>query len=346
MPTGSSLSITYAPEAFIVLRTSACAQTAPNRPVLAPMTAVGLERRTFSGNGRDAQSIAFLSEPGSEALYSGVAISSASAPSTAAKNARTGSGGVFSRSSSKAGRVARPSHSTSSVPGGSSAAAARRSLRLWDPRRRLPEMPRIRTGLGLLDEGDVDRQRDVVGQRVAAGRQRHVPVEAELRAVDRRVELQVRAGVAERVLRRGLPGARGGDRLGDAADREVAADRGGRVVVERHVGRGEVDRRVVLDVEELGAEDVRAELLRSDDRDRLDLRGALELAVGERRGDLAERAAEHRDVLVLDGEAERRMNRIGVEGAGEGGGGAHGCVPPVGVSLPVTGGCSGYAPTL
>src|SRR3954471_19481860 len=155
------------------------------------MTAVGLERRTFSGNGRDAQSIAFLSEPGSEALYSGVAISNASAPSIASKNARTGAGGVFSRSSSNAGRPARPSHSTSSTPGGSSAPAARRSLRLWDPRRRLPEMPRIRIELGgLLDEGDVDRQRDVVGERVAAGRKRHVPVQAVGGAVDDRLELQ------------------------------------------------------------------------------------------------------------------------------------------------------------
>ena len=146
MPTGSSLSSTCAPEAFIVLRTSACAQTAPNRPVLAPTTAVGLWRRTFSGNGREAQSIAFLSAPGSEALYSGVAISIASAASTAAKKSRTGCGGVSSRSSSKAGSPARPSHSTSSTPGGSSAPAARSSLRLWDPRRRLPEMPRIRIG--------------------------------------------------------------------------------------------------------------------------------------------------------------------------------------------------------
>src|SRR3954452_10854628 len=227
MPTGSSDSSTSAPEAFIVLRTSACAHTAPKSPVLAPMTAVGLCRSTLSGNGREAQSIAFLSAPGSEALYSGVAISNPSAPSIAAKNSLTTSGGVSSRSSSKAGRPARPAHSTSSTPGGSSALAARMSLRLWDPRRRLPEMPRIRTGLGLLDEGDVDRQRDLVGQRVAAGRERHVPVQAERRAVDGRVELQVGARVAEGVRRRRLPGARGGDGLRHAADGEVTVDRRG-----------------------------------------------------------------------------------------------------------------------
>ena len=42
MPTGSSDSSTCAPLALSTLRTSACAQTAPNRPVLAPMTAAGL----------------------------------------------------------------------------------------------------------------------------------------------------------------------------------------------------------------------------------------------------------------------------------------------------------------
>ena len=108
MPTGSSASSTSAPEAFSVLRTSACAQTAPNRPVLAPITAHGFSRSTLSGNGREAQSIAFLSAPGSDALYSGVAISSASAPSIASRNSRTASGGESSRSSSKAGRLGEP----------------------------------------------------------------------------------------------------------------------------------------------------------------------------------------------------------------------------------------------
>jgi NAD(P)-dependent dehydrogenase (short-subunit alcohol dehydrogenase family) len=48
---------------------------------------------------------------------------------------------------SKAGMPARPSHSASSTPGGSRALAAWSSRRLWDPRRRLPEMPRIRMRL-------------------------------------------------------------------------------------------------------------------------------------------------------------------------------------------------------
>jgi hypothetical protein len=43
------------------LRSSACAQTAPNIPVLAPMTADGLLRMGAVAFGRDAQSIAFFS---------------------------------------------------------------------------------------------------------------------------------------------------------------------------------------------------------------------------------------------------------------------------------------------
>src|SRR5918997_7032331 len=194
MPTGSSASSTCAPEALSALRTSACAQTAPNRPVLAPMTAAGLPLSTLSGNGRDAQSSAFLSPPGTEALYSGVAISSASASSTSSRKSRTDAGGESSRSSSKIGRAPRPSHSTSSTPGGSASPAARSSLRLWEPRRTLPEMPRIRMGLVLRDERQLDGQGDLVGERVAAGRQRRVPVHVELGAVDLRLEVEVAPG--------------------------------------------------------------------------------------------------------------------------------------------------------
>ena len=69
------------------LRTSACAHTAPNRPVLAPMTAAGLPRRTVSATGREAQSRAFLSTPGIEWLYSGVEMRTASARSMASLSA-------------------------------------------------------------------------------------------------------------------------------------------------------------------------------------------------------------------------------------------------------------------
>ena len=48
------------------MRTSAWAQTAPNRLVLAPMTAAGLAPRTLWGNGLETQSRPFLSCPGIE----------------------------------------------------------------------------------------------------------------------------------------------------------------------------------------------------------------------------------------------------------------------------------------
>ena len=71
-----------------------------------------------------------------------------------------------------------------------------------------------------------------------------------------------------------------------------------------------------------------AELLGRADGDRLDLRGALEAAVGQRGGDVVERAAEERDALVADGEAEARMDGIGDVGAAQrNGGDGHG-VPP------------------
>src|SRR3712207_3453499 len=86
---------------------------------------------------------------------------------------------------------------------------------------------------------------------------------------------------------------------------------------------------MALGVEELGAQDVGAELLGRADRDRLDLGAALEPAVGQRGRDVGERAAEERDALVADGEPERRVDGIGGVRAGErrGGGGRHGWPP-------------------
>ena len=76
--TGSSASTTRAPTAPNTLRASACAQTAPNMPVLAPTTATSLPLNGLSAIGRESQSIAFFSAPGIEWLYSGVANSTAS----------------------------------------------------------------------------------------------------------------------------------------------------------------------------------------------------------------------------------------------------------------------------
>jgi len=83
------------------LRSSACAQTAPNMPALAPITATCLPRKTFVAIGREAQSTAFFSAPGIDELYSGVAISTASAAATASRSAATaGCAGSTSSSSS------------------------------------------------------------------------------------------------------------------------------------------------------------------------------------------------------------------------------------------------------
>jgi hypothetical protein len=69
------------------------------------MTATGLPASTSSGPGRESQSMAFLSTPGTDQLYSGVAIRSASAAVTSSRSWRTGSGPpvAVSRSSSKRG---------------------------------------------------------------------------------------------------------------------------------------------------------------------------------------------------------------------------------------------------
>jgi hypothetical protein len=67
--------------------------------VLEPITATGLLRKTFVASGREAQSSAFLSAPGTDELYSGVEKRTASADATAARSAATAGGaGSTSRS--------------------------------------------------------------------------------------------------------------------------------------------------------------------------------------------------------------------------------------------------------
>ena len=82
------------------LRSSACAQTAPKSPVLAPITATGFSRQALSGNGRDAQSSAVLRPPGIEPLCSGVAIRTAPADAIVRRSRRTASGASGPSSSS------------------------------------------------------------------------------------------------------------------------------------------------------------------------------------------------------------------------------------------------------
>ncbi len=92
--------MTRAPAPASALRVSACAHTAPNMPVLVPITATGLFFSAASAVGREAQSMAFLSTPGMEWLYSGVAIRIASASAIAARSSNTPRGGTGEASSS------------------------------------------------------------------------------------------------------------------------------------------------------------------------------------------------------------------------------------------------------
>ena len=66
-------------------------RTVPRRPVDAPMIATGLPLNGWSG-GREAQSMAFCSTPGTAWLYSGETKSSPSAAAMAARSARADSG--------------------------------------------------------------------------------------------------------------------------------------------------------------------------------------------------------------------------------------------------------------
>src|SRR5207253_6159177 len=127
--TGSSTSSTRAPSAARTLRSSACAQAAPNAPVVAPTTATGLFRSTFVATGREIQSIAFFSWPGMDVLYSGVAKSTASAFAIAAfKRATLAARGCASSSSSYGGTSLRPSYSSSSTSEPVASAASRNRL--------------------------------------------------------------------------------------------------------------------------------------------------------------------------------------------------------------------------
>ncbi len=91
--TGISPPTTLEPAAPRILFRSVCAQSAPNRPVLAPTTATGRFARTDSSLGREAQSIAFFRPPGTEPLYSGVENRIASAAAQSSRRRRTDAGG-------------------------------------------------------------------------------------------------------------------------------------------------------------------------------------------------------------------------------------------------------------
>src|SRR3954453_22848767 len=88
-------------------------------------------------------------------------------------------------------------------------------------------MPRTRMALGLLDllrELELDDQRHVVRERKAALGERGVPLEAELRAIDHRLEVDADLRVAGDVLVRADERAAALDRVRVALDGQLAFD--------------------------------------------------------------------------------------------------------------------------
>src|SRR5437868_6401384 len=80
------------------LRSCCCAMAVPIAPGEVPITAEGFRENEFLPYGRLAQSIAFLSPPGIERLYSGVTNNTASAAAIASLNAFAGGGKFASKS--------------------------------------------------------------------------------------------------------------------------------------------------------------------------------------------------------------------------------------------------------
>ena len=80
------------PEDVAKMRGLSVSQVLPYKaPVEAPTTAAGLLRSGFVARGRETQSSAFFRWPGTELLYSGVEMKTASAPAKAARRACTAS---------------------------------------------------------------------------------------------------------------------------------------------------------------------------------------------------------------------------------------------------------------
>src|SRR3954451_9181568 len=112
-------------------------------------------------------------------------------------------------------------------------------------------MPRTRIGLlALLRQLQVGDDRDLVRQGRLAARERVVPADAELRAVDLGLELQTQAGAAERIVERLREDTLDLDGLGVALDRDLAVDLD-LVTVDVDRLRREGQLRVALGVEEV-----------------------------------------------------------------------------------------------
>ncbi len=105
----------------------------------------------MSAGGRDSQSIAFFSTPGTELLYSGVAIRRPSAAAIWSLRVYTDSGMPSAASKSPLYRgIFSIDASSSTHPLGVSVLAARSRAPLYEPFRTLPEIPTIVVILTLL----------------------------------------------------------------------------------------------------------------------------------------------------------------------------------------------------
>src|SRR5690349_3253349 len=172
--------------------------------------------------------MAFFNCPGTEALYSGVANSSASASAIAARRTATAWGaGSTSSSSEYGGTAMSASCTTTRAAAGASPPAARRSAVLSEPARRLPEIARTRI-VSVGDEFEVDRQGDLPREHVAASRQLCLEVEAPVAAVDDGDEIEGCAPAAVEIVDRGDERAGGGDRPVETAHRRSEERRVGK----------------------------------------------------------------------------------------------------------------------
>ena len=169
------------------LRSSACAQTAPNAPVEAPTTATGLFRSGFVASGRETQSSAFFSWPGTERVVlgrgeeDGVGAGDRRAQSARRPPRRR----RRRRPRRRAGRPSgRPRSRTRRRRRNSSAAAGAASCCSESRAEAAGDGEDLHRRLGRLHEVELGDDRDVVRERRLAGRERVVPVDAEVGAVD------------------------------------------------------------------------------------------------------------------------------------------------------------------
>src|SRR3954468_13777509 len=161
----------------------------------------------------------------------------------------------------------------------------------------------------LADEQQVDVELHVPADRHAAPRQLHLPLEAELAAVEARVQLQPR-DLAEAALARCGVGTAGRDRARHAPDRELAFDLGPAVVGEANGRRVEADLGILLGFEDPRPEAARPHGGRLVHGDGVDACRPLErqtvAVAAQRRGDVRQRAAVPEDARMAHREGEGR----------------------------------------